>query len=152
MIIMCAFSLFDPSSHKHPKKVPKQGTPSPAPKAVKTEIKRAAREKLFKDPELKEWVEKMDKMRKELNEKTNKLLEKGGHTPLSIKRYLDDPKNFSPQDWQLIQKQRDTLEADLGLAIDPAFKKMKKTKETKVLSKERKGKTLGSRKRWLDMH
>lgn len=146
---MCSFSLFDPSSHKPKKGVKK----APAlPEKKKPEMKEHRREKIFNDPQLKEWIEKMDLMQRELENKTNSLLEKGGHTPLSIKRYLDDPKNFSPQDWQLIQQQRDQLEADLGLAIDPSFRKLKKTQETKVMSKERKGKTLGSRKNWLDMH
>ena len=148
---MCSFSLFDPSSHK-PKKVVKKAVPTPKEKKITPEVKEIRREKIFQDPQLKEWVEKMEVMHSELEEKTNRLLEKGGHTPLSIKRYLDDPKNFSPEDWQLIQKQRNILEADLGLAIDPSFHKIKKEKETKVMSKERKGKTLGSRKNWLDMH
>lgn len=102
------------------------------------------------DPEIRAFVEKMESMYKELKDKTAHLIEKGGHSPLSVKRYLADPKNFSPKEWQLIQHEREAIERAIALPSD--FKKAKKVKETKTLSKERRGKTLGTRKGWIDMH
>lgn len=143
---MGSFSIFDPSSHQ-PKKKAKPATKSATQPPVAEEVKL----RLFKDPEIKEWVERIETLHQEIENKTNELIEKGGHTPLSIRKYLDDPKNFSPKDWQMIQAQRERMDKDFGIRIDPLFKKQRKEKETKVLSKERKGKSLGSRKRWIDM-
>lgn len=148
---MGSFSIFDPSSHKS-KKAVKQTPKIPSKPPPKVEVSEKDRELLFQNnPQLREWIEKIESLHKDIVEKTQWLIEKKGHTPRSIKRYLEDPKNFTPKQWEMIQEQKQNLESKLGLLIDPGLKHLKKTKENKTLSKERKGKTLGSRKQWLDM-
>ena len=147
---MGSFSIFDASSHK-PKKGAKPAPKEPPKPLSKREVTEETKKRLFKDPQIKEWIERIETLHQEIESKTNQLIEKGGQSPLSIKRYLDDPKNFTQKDWQLIQVQRDTMDKDFGRSIDPLFPKQRKEKENKTLSKERKGKSLGSRKRWLDM-
>lgn len=160
-----SFSLFDPSSHRQKKKptpesrrpegsLPQGGSVQklaenlPGAKPITPEM----REKIFADPRIKEWIEKIETMHQEISEKVNKLIELKGHTPKSIRKYLENPQNFSPKEWQLIQAHREKLEQSLGITAMPAFKKFKKAKETQEQTKQRKGKTLGTRKNWIDMH
>lgn len=151
-----SFSLFDPSSHKTPKKPERKGA-APATKHPKKEEPESEerkiwkRELLFRDPQIKEIILKIEGIHKEIDEKVAILLEKGGHTANSVKKYLGDPSNFTPQQWKMIQSGQEELEKTIGMALDPDIKKKRVAKETLKTSKERRGKTLGGRKNWMDM-
>jgi hypothetical protein len=79
------------------------------------------------------------------------LIEKGGHTPQSLKRYLNDLNNFTAEQKKLIEKKKEELDQTLGQQLTPSLKKLKIKKETESETKSRKGKTLGARKKWIDM-
>lgn len=149
-----SFSLFDSSSHKPHKKVrpPEKAKPKlpEYPVAPKFEGQPPPMKREL-DPEVTRWIEKIKALQTEISEKMDLLIEKQGHTPTSIKRYLSDRQNFTAQEWITIESKRDELEKSLGFALDPQFKKIKKVKDTEASTKKRKGKTLGGRKNWLDM-
>jgi polyhydroxyalkanoate synthesis regulator phasin len=146
-----SFNLFDPSSHASKKQPAKKPNPSPPSPPPTPEQKEKIRENLYKDPELKEWLEKITHQKNELREIWVGLVEKGGHSPQSLKRYLNDLTNFSAEQKKLIQKKKDELDQTLGEQLSPSLKKLKKEKETESETKTRKGKTLGARKKWIDM-
>lgn len=146
-----SFSIFDPGSHKQKKPPPKSAPPPPKKVPETEESRKKKRELAFQDPQIKEWIERIEVIHKEISDKVSVLLEKGGHTSNSISKYLGDRKNFTAKQWDLIQKGQEDLEKNLGLALDPSFRRLKAEKQTESTSKERKGKTLGGRKNWMNM-
>lgn len=104
----------------------------------------------MKDPQVKEMLEKIDAIKKELKDKVAELIEKHGYTPASIRKYLNDPKNFTPAQWTQIQKQKDDITKAIGIAIDPMMRKQTKVVE-KAKGDRAKNKSIGARKRWMPM-
>lgn len=148
-----SFNLFDSSAHKSKKHPSEISVKASSPLRAHTPEQIAARrEKLFEDPEVKEAIERMEKLNREIKIKYKELIEMGGFTPKSITAYLHNPKNFDAYDWETIQTHQEKIENSLGKALDPNYKEAKKKKIGLTKNKERKGKTLGGRKNWLDMH
>lgn len=149
------FSLFDPSSHKREERPPKQEKPEKKKKKtfqLTPEQKEEQRKKLEeRDPELKEIFNKMGDYHKELKDQIFNLLEKEGHTPQSLSRFLNNTSNFSEEQKKLIQKQKEELDKTLGIKLNPSLQKIQKDKKTKKATQKRRGKTLGDRKGWIDM-
>lgn len=151
------FNLFDPSAHRKttsPKKTEKK---MEEVRKLSPKITSEAREKLRrnlkeKDPELEEWLSRMDSFREELKSQVESLMEKKGHSPESLTRYLDTTSNFSKTEQNLIFEKREELDKTLGIKLDPSLQRLKKKKSTEKSTKERQKKTLGARKRWMDMH
>lgn len=138
-------NIFDPdfqrsASSKSAKKEPK-------PKGVPLEVRRKA---IMKDNEVKEMIDRIDTIKKELSEQVAVLIEKHGYTPNSIKKYLNDPRNFTPEQWLAIQKQKEEIAKTVGVAIDPIMRKQKKLMEKKQDDRS-KNKSIGARKRWMPM-
>lgn len=69
----------------------------------------------------------------QITEKSRLLFQSLGITPEDLSRFLEDPKRFSPEAWQLLQKKRTELEAQ----IDAKIQEMNHT--TKKESKNPKG-------------
>lgn len=103
------------------------------------------------DPETHEMLAKMDRMAQELEEAINRTLESTKMTKSQFDAFLNDRKNFSPQQWEEIQK----LKASLGKQFISLFgnegtafvEKVAVTKATKA----KRGKSLGARKKWIPM-
>jgi hypothetical protein len=134
------FNLFD-SSAKKPQNTPKKGGAAPQPQSTAGGRQETAAEIFIK----------VKALNQEIKEKVAFLMEKGGLTTQAIRKWLYDPTHFTPKEWLLIQEHRDTIERDIGLNMAPTYKKIKSEKESKTQSRERKGKTLGNRKKWIDM-
>lgn len=139
-----AENIFDPALQK----VKKKAKDSPRPVILTAEERR---KRIMTDPDIKEWVTRIEELNRSLKEKIADLIEKHGFTPRSVKGYLNNPKNFTPDQWIIIQKQRSEIEKTIGVALDPVLRKEQKKREGKERDKERKGKTLGARKNWMPM-
>ncbi len=138
-------NIFDPefqrsSSSKPAKKEPK-------PKGIPLETRR---KNLMQDEEIREILDRIDTIKKDLKERVAVLIEKHGYTPSSIKKYLNDPKNFTPEQWITIQKQKEEIAKTVGVAIDPLMRKQKKLMDKKQDDRS-KNKSIGARKRWMPM-
>lgn len=108
-----------------------------------------------KDPEdLEEMLKKLKVMRK-LREKIDlaleKLYKKGGFTSDDVTAYLDDPKNFTPGQFDLIRMYRKHIKEMLATKIDPETVKTTEAKEAKKAKKKRTRKSLGQRRKWIQM-
>ena len=103
------------------------------------------------DPELDALFSKIYAMKDDLDSKMSKLREITGMTGQDISNYINNPDNFSRSQWEKMEKDRkaaeDLLYAGLGKETRAREKKKKIEKEDKV----RRGKTLGARKKWLQM-
>lgn len=146
-----SFSLFDPSSHNSQKPAGKKKSPPSKSQPITPEQQKKIRSKIFQDPELKKWIERIDTIHKEIDVKLKELIEKQGHSPQSLSRYINDTKNFTLEQKKLIEKEKEALDKTLGIKLDPSLKKLQKQKVLQKASKEHRGKTLGSRKKWMDM-
>ncbi len=101
--------------------------------------------------ELEEMFKKVYAIKDEVEAKINKLSELSGMSRQEIEIYLGNPNNFAPHIWTKIEREKkaveDKLYADLGIgAKETRAKKLKEKQE-----KNRSGKTLGARKKWLQM-
>lgn len=103
------------------------------------------------DPEIASMLKKVDLMKRDLEKKLSALYEKGSLYRIDIEKYLNDPTNFTKAEWEKLEKDKDFLYNKVLSVMTPAagLKKLPKSKEK--LTKERKGKTLGSRKNWIPM-
>lgn len=138
-------NIFDPDFQRSASAKPAKKEPKP--KGVPLEIRRKS---LMKDAEIKEMLDRIDAIKNDLKDRVSVLIEKHGYTPSTIKKYLNDPKNFTPEQWVLIQKQKDEIAKTVGVAIDPIMRKQKKIQEKKQDDRS-KNKSIGARKRWMPM-
>lgn len=111
--------------------------------------------KMGVDPELENLFSRGKSMRQEITKKLEVLHDKLGMNANEIKNYLENPENFDSKEWELLQRDREKLGQQLLLRTGIPNKKEKQAKEVikedANLSKSRKGKTLGSRRKWLPM-
>ena len=104
------------------------------------------------DPEINLILNKMVKVKESFESKLNEIYEDNGLTQMQVESYLNNPSNFSPQDWSKIQTQRDELENQINIVLNKSRKKSTGLHDEKSQqSKDRKAKTLGSRKNWIPM-
>lgn len=154
-------NIFDFASSKGPK--PKKHTPK-EPLAKKEQpsetIKKkppqssppSADKKNYTDSETVEMLEKMNTMRRDLEKKLEGLYQQSGMSGDELQAYLDNPKNVGEVLWEKIQQQRQELSDKLYKMVgieEKARSTIKKSKEKEEAVKKRKGKTLGTRKKWI---
>ena len=105
------------------------------------------------DPEIKEMVSKIKKMQTDLQSRLDQVYQETGMNGEELKTFIENPKNFLPKDWEYIQKNKHVLEEKvwetLGEELKPPTGHVVRTRGN--IADERKGKTLGSRKKWLPM-
>lgn len=123
--------------------VPKAPSPQPNIPQSKPQLSKEEIDQLFK--KIQEYHDLVEKRLEQAMSLTNMSREQ-------ITRYLNNPSNFSPQQWNSIQNLRKNYESLLDRALQ--LKKNSDVEKKKQLSKEdkqRKGKTLGGRRKWLSM-
>ena len=98
-----------------------------------------------------ETLNKMKAMDDDLQKKMDQICELCGMSRGELKVYLENPQNFQSNRWIKVQSLKEQLEEKIYgvLGIEQKKKDIKK-KKTK-LAKDRKGKTLGGRKGWIQM-
>jgi hypothetical protein len=134
------FNLFDLSA-KSGKKKPEKERPSSPKAAPLPEISGNDTEKI---------LQKMKKMHSELRTQVELIFEKSGQDPRTFSDYFNNPSNFEPEEWSRLQRKKEEISAQiLGQAGARELRKPKKPESR--AAKERKGKTLGARKKWIDM-
>lgn len=137
-------SVFDLSGSgkkpgKKPEKSPlaKKSSSTPPPKIT--------------DAETRNMLERIKLLQSKLNEQIEDVMKKTGKDPTSVMKFAQNPSNFSPEQWNKMIEKKEELEKQItGLTKEQIQTKHAK-KDLKESVKGRKGKTLGSRKKWLDM-
>lgn len=77
---------------------------------------------------------------------------KSGIAPDELARYCENPNNFTPLQWESYKRAKaEVVQSITGMSAAEIQEKQD-AKDKKHLSKDRRGKTLGSRKNWLNMH
>lgn len=138
-------------SKKHKKKEV-EGPRQPVPDKDVTKRKESIIPKIPPDNETQEMIAKIRTMQADLQSRFDVLYKKSGKTPEQLMEYLNNPKNFLPKDWEFIQKHKQVLENRVWDVVGEELKPVKNKIRTRAnLDDERKGKTLGARKKWLPM-
>lgn len=99
----------------------------------------------------REMLEKMQWMGDDLQKKMDKICELCGMTRKELHAFIQNPQNFSPQAWDKAQTEKTKLEQQIYAVLGLKQKERDTAKQKQQLSKERKGKTLGGRKGWIQM-
>ena len=101
------------------------------------------------DAEIKAMLQRMADMKKEMERQLTNIYSKAALSRLDIKEFLENPNNFSRKDWEKVQRHKDFLIEQISMIFTPesTIRRPPKTKEK--VDKERRGKTLGARKKWI---
>lgn len=97
-----------------------------------------------------DMLQKMKGMNVDLENQLRDLYKQGKESGVNVDNLLRNPAIFPMGEWNTINREKDKLLAKMNDIVDPMRGKKKK-KSISQLTKERKGKTLGSRRNWMPM-
>lgn len=100
--------------------------------------------------EAQEMINRIRRLNEEIEEKLNSFYKHTGISGQKLHEYLSDPRHLKAEVWQKIESDQDKLETQIAGALGLGYKKHKERLNEKI-TKDRKGKTLGERRRWLPM-
>lgn len=110
------------------------------------------------DPEVETMLTAMKDMHKDIDNKLRKIYELSGLKRDQIASYINDPRNFTAQEWEILQARRDQVENKLLSFLGPKVQAEREKAKNQGLSKaqaseqakNRKSKTLAARKKnWI---
>ncbi|MBA2368566.1 MAG: hypothetical protein H0V82_06040 [Candidatus Protochlamydia sp.] len=108
---------------------------------------------VMKLSDVEKMITTVRQMHDEIDRKLDDIFQKSGWSTKQIKMYLDNPNNFSAEEWERIQKERKTLLNSIKTDTDLENEKNQsnKPKEPEGPGKERRGKMIGARRNWIPM-
>jgi len=101
------------------------------------------------DSEIQEMFDRMLEMRRDLDKKTDELKNAISLSQQDVVKFFSNSKNFTPQEWSIIQQSRSDLEKRVWAVVGKDPKKVREKQLEEKDTKSRKGKTLGSRRNWI---
>ncbi|MBS4168006.1 hypothetical protein [Parachlamydia sp. AcF125] len=135
-----AFNKKIPKKKASPAYLGKAGAPFPSEK------------KPISDEELTQMLERMNDMRRDIEKQLENVYSNSAMPPHDIQAFLDNPQNMGTSLWEKVQQQKsqvaERLHAMLGIE-QTARRDLQKHKAAEVETKKRKGKLLGTRKKWI---
>lgn len=131
-------NIFDTASKKLGSKKKKGSAARPTPKKP-----------VHRDPEIAAMLKQIDEMQNDLQNKFDHIKSQAGLTTEDIQDFMNNPKNFTPKQWEQIEQTKNELGNKVWAAIGLELKPKPRTREN--IAGERKGKTLGGRKKWIPM-
>lgn len=108
----------------------------------------------IKTKDIDQMIAKLRQIHDEIDKKLDAIYQKTGLTPSYIRNYLSNPNNFSPIEWTIIQKDRQTrLSALMGATkVEEMMNKPRLSEqEIEKKARDRRGKMVGGRKNWIPM-
>lgn len=102
--------------------------------------------------QLKKQLQEVYSRSQEITRQLHDLYEEAGFTPEQVSAYLDNPENFTQEQWETLQKHRESIQKFIWDAVGYDKKAEYEKAESKTKEKKRRRKTLGSRRRgWIKM-
>lgn len=144
-------NIFDEASKKRSPPTLKKTTSKPYQDTFPREHASTELHSSLSETDIQIMFNRMNEMQKDLNKKADDLKEKISLSPKDVVTFFSDPKNFTPEQWNIIQNNRAELEKKTWAIIgkDPAKYKEKKLEDK--TTKQRKAKSLGARNNWIPM-
>ena len=137
-------NLFDLSSGGKDKK-PEKIRQTPDRLKTPTEIPKNS-------SDLMEELKTMQEMHIKIEKQLEEAFQKAGVDPKELSKYCENPDNFTPGQWLRYKQSKEQVEMQITGLSKESLNQTKEAKANSQVSKERRGKTLGSRKNWLNMH
>lgn len=104
------------------------------------------------DPEIEEILMQIQKKQKEIVSEAEKIQSFAAEVAKQeVGVFFNNPKNFSPEEWQIIQQNRAELEEKARTLMGKDPKKKVEQRKLEKQEHARKGKTLGARRNWIQM-
>jgi hypothetical protein len=106
----------------------------------------------FANPELETLFNRFHQMDDEIKAKLNRVYELSGFSPKKLAEAFENPELFEPKMWEKLQQEKVRIHKEMaarGLG-KKVVEKVERKKEDE-LTKKRKGKMLGLRKKWIPM-
>lgn len=137
-------NIFDEASKKG-KSHPSKETATPTPPDISSQITPPTLTEL--DTQM--LFDRVRELQKDLDEKKAELQSTLASSPTQVIQFFSDPKNFSIDQWNIIQNNRSDLEKKVWalLGKDPKQVRDKQLEDQK--DKSRKAKSLGTRHNWI---
>lgn len=88
-------------------------------------------------------------MRNDLDKKTDDLKEAIALSQKDVIKFFSEAKNFTPEQWNIIQENRSDLEKRTWAVVGKDPNKVREKHLEDKDARHRKGKTLGARKNWI---
>lgn len=143
------FNIFD-AAGKQKKPTPKKAAPPKKEIPTPPIQKPAGNESLPSTATVEEMMKQMEKMRDDIRAKFEEVCSKGGVNPKQLGKFVEVFQ--STEAYQTMEKARLELEDKINSAVGIVVKMSSKEKKvTEKMDKDRKGKTLGTRKKWIPM-
>ncbi len=144
------FNIFDPFSGNKQISSPKKTVANtPISKQILTPQAVEKKEHRLNDQEMIEMVKRIQFLQKDLEAQLSNIKAIIPFAQLSISKFLNNKENFSPEQWIIIQENRQELQRKLGFMLGSDPKKIEEKHQTDKGNKEFRGKTLGSRRKWI---
>ncbi|HRD55733.1 MAG TPA: hypothetical protein PLC42_04980 [Parachlamydiaceae bacterium] len=138
-------SIFDQAGKKNPqpsKKIPEKTAEKEALNLETSKI-------VLTDAEVQRMFDRMVELKEELDKKTDEFKEAVVLSQQDVVKYFNEPKNFTIDQWAVIQESRSELEKRVFDVVGKDLKKVRQKQLESKDSKLRKGKTLGARRNWI---
>lgn len=103
------------------------------------------------DAEIEAMFTKVKLLREDVVKKLDALERGMGMSVKDVKEYLDNPRNFKKGVWEVIQRQRKMIEGRIFDLMSKDMKGKVQKQEAAKTGKERKKKSLGARKKWIQV-
>ena len=105
---------------------------------------------LQKDPEVTEMLKKIEDMRNDIEQQIEFISRQSGWSKEKIWQFTNDPKNFSSEQWAIVQNENKAFVDKVWAAVAPAIEIHKDQAKKSQEVKDRKGKFIGSRRKWIN--
>ncbi len=102
--------------------------------------------------EVFEQLKTMQEMHLKIEKQLEEAYQKSGVDPKELSKYCENPDNFTPGQWLRYKQTKEQVEMQITGLSKESLSKTKELNAKSQIAKERRGKTLGSRKNWLNMH
>ncbi len=106
---------------------------------------------IWNDPELDAMMKRLKHMNDTIREAFNSAARQMGKTPEELHQWLEDEKNLLPSERLLLRKLTQELNSQVSMTARDPKKLRKADYEVQQDIRNRRAKTLGSRKNWIPM-
>lgn len=97
---------------------------------------------------LENQIKEANEKRKKIQDQLDEVCQNFGMTQNEITDFLNNPSNFSPEMWESVQRKRQALEEKVWKTVG---KEKKEKLQPKEKPKNRKTKSVASRKKWIPL-
>ncbi len=101
--------------------------------------------------EIEQKILQYQQLHNQIADKVEEMFVRSNLSPKQLHEYFNSPQNFTPDQWRIIEKQRQTIDKMLDQLL-PEHIKGEKAKATSEKSEKQRPKKMQVKSRWMPMH